>query len=196
MVYLRPLLRTIEEYAALTASDLPECRFELVDGEIIEMGAEADRNIEIASFLFSLLLQFVPFYLLRKGTEIEVTSQYVTCRDPDLLVLSDQTRQAMARQTRSLITLTMPNPALVIEVVSPGDESNVNYQRDYIHKPKEYAARGIPEFWRIDPEREVVTVLVLVGSTYQTTDYRGMDRIISPSFPQLQVSAAQVLNPE
>jgi Uma2 family endonuclease len=195
MVQAKPRFKTIEEYAALTTSDLPECRFELVDGEIVEMGAENDRNNEIASFLFSVLLQYVPFYLLRRGTEIEVTSQYVTCREPDLMVLTEETRNAMQRDKRSIVTLIMPPPALVVEVVSPGNEEGDNYQRDYVHKPQEYAARGIPEYWRIDPSREVVAVLVLEGSTYQVTEFRQGDRVISPTFKEMFLTAEQVLNP-
>jgi Uma2 family endonuclease len=194
MVQAKPRFKTIEEYAALTTSDLPECRFELVNGEIIEIGAEARQNIEIASFLFAVLLQFVPFYLLHRGTEVEVISNYVTCREPDLMVLSEETRVAMQRDKRSIVTLTMPNPSLVVEVVSQGDETDPNYKRDYEQKPQEYAARGIPEYWRIDPQRNVVTVLVLQGFAYQEMDYRGSDRVYSPRFPTLQLTADQILN--
>jgi hypothetical protein len=34
MVQAKPRFKTIEEYAALITSDRPECRFELVNGEI------------------------------------------------------------------------------------------------------------------------------------------------------------------
>ncbi|NJR63406.1 MAG: Uma2 family endonuclease [Cyanobacteria bacterium CRU_2_1] len=185
---------SIEEYAALETSDLPECRFELVDGVIIEMGAENLHNIEIASFLFSMLLQFVPHYLIHRGTEIEVSSYSVTCRQPDLMVLTEDTRHAMRRNQRSLITQMMPAPRLVIEVVSPGDESSDNYQRDYIDKRAEYAARSIPEYWLIDPIRQLVMVLCLKGGQYQETVYKGGSCVISPTFPALELTAEQILN--
>jgi Uma2 family endonuclease len=194
MVQAKPRFKTIEEYAALTTSDLPECRFELVDGEIIEMGAESDLNTRIAMFLISALLPFVPYYLLRRGTEVEVVSTSVTCREPDLMVVTDACHGAISASRRSIITLTIPNPALVIEVVSPGAQSSDNYQRDYIDKPKEYAARGIPEYWRIDPSRDVVSVLVLAGTTYQVTDYKGQAAISSPTFPALCLTAAEILS--
>jgi Uma2 family endonuclease len=38
---------------------------------------------------------------------------------------------------------------LVVEVVSP--ESR---RRDTTDKPQEYAAAGIPEFWRVEPDRD------------------------------------------
>jgi Uma2 family endonuclease len=139
----------IEAYAALDTSDLPECRFELVDGVIVEMGAENTLNIKIATFLMVALARIVPYSLIYRGTEIEVTSPYVTCREPDLMVLTEAADQALQDDKRSIVKLTMPNPALVIEVVSPGEPGSENYKRDYEQKPKEYAARGIPEYWLI-----------------------------------------------
>ena len=46
-------LDEIEQYAALDPSDLPEGNYELVDGVIVEMGAESDQNLEIVALLFS-----------------------------------------------------------------------------------------------------------------------------------------------
>jgi Uma2 family endonuclease len=183
----------IEEYAALTTSDLPECRFELVDGVIVEMGAENLQNNAIASFLFATLLRFVPSYLLHRGVEVEVTSAYVTCREPDLMVLPAETFDAMQLDKRAIITLAMPNPALVIEVVSPGEPGSDNYKRDYEQKTKEYAARGIPEYWLIDPGRQMMIVLVLKNGQYRGEELRGSDRVVSPAFPDLNLTVEQVL---
>jgi Uma2 family endonuclease len=47
------------------------------------------------------------------------------------------------------ITREMPPPRLVVEVVSPGKKDR---DRDYIAKRQQYAERGIPEYWLIDPE--------------------------------------------
>ena len=136
----------LADYAALDPAELPEGNYELINGTIVEMGAESLQNVEIASFLFSILLQFVPYYLVHRGTEVAVSSQSVTSRYPDLVVLTEETRHAMQRDQRSLIGLDIPAPRLVIEVVSPGSE---NRDRDYIQKRQEYAARGIPVYWLI-----------------------------------------------
>jgi Uma2 family endonuclease len=186
--------RSFEEYAALDPSELPEGNYELVDGVIVEMGAENLQNVEIASFLFSVLLQFVPSYLLHRGTEIAVSSRLVTSRFPDLTVLTEATRAAMKRDRRSLIDWDMPAPRLVVEVVSPGEPGSNNYDRDYLEKPQEYSQRGIPEVWLVDPSREVVLVLSLVGNTYKAAAFRGRDRLESTQFPQLDLTAQQILN--
>lgn len=193
MTQAKSRFRTFEEYAALDPSELPEGNYELVDGVIVEMGAENDQNLEIVSFLFSVFLQFVPYNLLRRGTEIAVPSRSVTSRFPDLTVLTEETRAAMKRDRRSLVESDMPAPRLVVEVVSPGEPGSDNYDRDYIEKPREYAKRGIPEFWLIDPLREVVLVLSLVEKTYKTAKFRGNDQIKSSAFPTLSLTAQQIL---
>jgi len=76
-----------------------------------------------------------------------------------------------------------------------------NYDRDYVDKPREYADRRIPEFWLVDPSRNWVKVLRLEGESYQVKQYMGTDAltsgrsetIVSPTFPDLKLTAAQVL---
>jgi Uma2 family endonuclease len=194
MVQSKTRFRSIEEYAALDTSDLPEYRFELVDGVIVEMGAENLENLQIAGFLYVMLAQFVAQRLLYIGAEIEVNSRSVTSRFPDLMLMTEATLQSMLPNRRALVKKDMPTPALVIEVVSPGGESSDNYQRDYVDKPKEYASRGIPEYWRIDPSRDVVAVLVLDGNAYEVHEFRHGDRVISPTFQEMTLTAEQILN--
>ena len=193
MTQAKTRFSAFEEYAALDPSALPEGNYELMDGVVVEMGVENDGNVLIAGFLFSVLLQFVPHYLLRRGTEIRISSSLVTSRYPDLMVLTKETHAVMKRDRRSLIEPEMPAPRLVVEVVSPREPGSDNYDRDYVEKPKEYAKRGIPEFWLVDQSREVVLVLSLVGNTYQSTEFRGSDRIQSSTFSNLNLTADQIL---
>ena len=186
--------RSFEEYAALDPSELPEGNYELINGAIVEMGAENDGNVVIAGFLFSVLLQFVPHYLMRRGTEIRVSSTLVTSRYPDLMVVTEELHQALKRDRRSLIDSDMPAPRLVVEVVSPGEPGSNNYDRDYLEKPQEYSQRGIPEVWLVDPSREVVLVLTLAVNTYTAVAFRGRDRLGSTQFPQLDLMAQQILS--
>ena len=194
MTQAKPRFKTFEQYAELDPSDLPEGNYELVNGELIELPPESDLNVMIAGFLCSALLQFVPHYLIRRGTEVFVTSRTVTSRYPDLMVLSEEGQAALEGARRSAITINMPAPALVIEVVSPGKPGSDNYDRDYVESPKEFAARGIPEFWQVDPDRAVVTVLTLKGETYRSRAFRGSERIVSLTFLDLQLTANQILN--
>ena len=61
---------------------------------------------------------------------------------------------------------------LVIEVVSEGD---ANRRRDIKIKPEEYARAKIPEYWIVDPQQNLITVLVLEGDDYRQHGVFGID---------------------
>lgn len=183
---------TLEEY--LDYNDGTDTRYELVDGVLVEMGAESTLNTQIAMFL---LLHFaglgVPAYCLANKQKIAVSSRQATAREPDLIVHSEESAAAIAQQSQALLRVDMPAPALVVEVVSPGEIGTDNYERDYIEKRSEYAARGIPEYWIIDPSRGVVLVLKLSGQSYWEQKFRDNENIASSAFPNLTLTAARIL---
>ena len=196
MVQARPRFTSFEQYLDTDPSELPEGRYELVNGEIIEMGAENDQNVEIAGFLYTVLLQFFPHYLIRRGSEVAVNSEAVTSRLPDLVVITKEARAQLRKDKPSLIGLDLPAPRLVIEVVSPGEASSENYKRDYIEKRQEYARRGIQEYWIVDPNRQIVLILSLKNGTYHEQPYRGGKLVKSQVLQTLNLTAAQILEPE
>jgi Uma2 family endonuclease len=185
--------KSIEEY--LDYEDGTDTRYELVDGVLVEMAPESPLNILIARFLLVSFIQMgIPIERVGDKQQIAVTSAQVTAREPDLTVHSEGSAIAILTQKKALLGLDMPNPLLVIEVVSPGEPGSKNYDRDYVEKPREYAARGIPEFWQVDPDRAVVTVLWLENGVYRPREFRGSDRVSSPTFPELALTAEQILN--
>ena len=192
MTQAKPRFRTIEEY--LDYDDGTDTRYELVNGELVEVGAESTLNTQITVFLIAAFLQLGIFYSrLGIKQQISVSSSEVTAREPDLMVHSEESAIAISGQKQALLTFEMPTPSLVIEVVSPGKPGSDNYNRDYVEKPKEYAARGIPEFWQIDPDRTVVVVLTLKDEAYQAREFRGGNQVVSVMFPDLQLMADQIL---
>jgi Uma2 family endonuclease len=183
---------TLEEY--LNYDDGTDTRYELVDGVLVEMGAESTINTQIALFLVATFLQMgIPYYRLGIKQQIAVSSREVTARDPDLIVHSDESVKAIEGLRQALLYANMPAPMLVIEVVSSGEPEEKNYDRDYIEKRREYADRGIPEYWIIDPDRQIVLVLTLVGQSYQEQHFTGQMAIVSPIFPNLNLTADRVV---
>ena len=169
---------TLEEF--LSYDDGTDKRYELVDGVLVEMGAESTTNTIIAGFLFGFFLQMgLPSYRIGFKQKIEVASRYVTARDLNLIVHTEDSFQAIDERKEACIKYGEPNPLIIVEVVSPGDETKDNYQRDYVQKPEEYADRGIGEFWRIDPERKWIQIGVLMAGQYQFTVFKGDDAIVS-----------------
>jgi Uma2 family endonuclease len=105
------------------------------------------------------------------------------------MVLSEELADAISGAKRSVVMPDMPPPALVIEIVSPG---TANEERDYRYKRSEYAARGIGEYWIVDPHWAQVTVLTLVAGLYEETVFKGGDRLVSLLLPRLELTVDQV----
>ena len=178
---------TFEEF--LMFDDGTENYYELENGELIQMPYESEINRRIASFLFVYFAQLgIPSYRLSMKTEISVQSRMVGVRSPDLVVLSEELAVAMQEATRSLVLMDMPPPLLVVEVVSPNQEN-----RDYRYKRSEYAARGIAEYWIVDPLSMKVTLLQWVEGFYDEFVFTDDMKIISPVLGNLELTAIQVL---
>jgi Uma2 family endonuclease len=184
---------SLEEY--LTYDDGTDTRYELVDGVLVEMGAESTINTRIAVFLIMAMARLrLEADRIGIKQKIQVKSKYVSARDPDLIIHSEDSALAIEGRKEACLKLDEPNPLLVIEVVSPGTESTDNYQRDYVQKRKEYAARGIAEMWIIDPSRSVLLVLTLSGDAYHEVSFTGTQTIVSSTFPGFTLTASQVLS--
>jgi Uma2 family endonuclease len=182
----RPM--TLEEY--LNYDDGTDTRYELVDGKLIAMPPESRLNVKIAVFLLGQFLkQGIPDAQITVKTQISVSGSRATAREPDLMVLSEEAAIALDESNQSLITHDMPPPLLVVEVVSPKQEN-----RDYRYKRTEYAGRHIPEYWIVDPIAQKVTVLEWVDGLYEDQVYQGEVAIVSPLFPDLNLTARTVLN--
>ena len=138
--------------------------------------------------------QGIPAYRLRIGTEVVVTGTRATVRLPDLMVLTEELVIALHSASRSTVTMDMPPPQLVVEVVSPGKK---NRDRDYRYKRSQYQARGISEYWVIDPREQQITVFNLVEGLYEEEKFRGDEAIASSLLsalrPESPLTVAQVL---
>lgn len=190
------LSMSLEDFFAYTEET--DTLYELENGEPIAMPPESDLNLRIASFLFAYFLrQGVPHDRLRMKTEIAVSGSRVTVRLPDLMLLSEACAAALAEASRSTITMEMPPPRLVVEVVSPGKQ---NIDRDYRYKRSQYQARAIAEYWIVDPMAQRVTVLVLLEGLYEEARFEGDAVIRSPLLTELVteggLTAKQVLKAE
>lgn len=179
---------TLAEY--LDYDDGTDRRYELVNGELVDMSAESDLNNAIAIFLLLKFAQLISGHLLRRGTEVAIAGGRATVRVPDLLLLSEELATALAGSRRSTVMMDMPPPLLAVEIVSPGKE---NQDRDYRYKRSEYGARGIPEYWIVDTTQTQVTILTLVDGLYEEVVFRDDDRLVSNTFSLLDLTAKQVL---
>lgn len=187
-----PQFTSLEQYLATDPSELPEGRFEYWEGELVPVMTESIGNINIANYLLFLLIQAgIPPQLLSTGqVEVVVPGTPKTCY-PDVIVLADVHRSLLSK--KATITRDMPPPQLLAEIVSPGNQTSGNYKRDYQEKALQYAAIAVPEYWVIDPDRTVILVGTLVNGAYDFQEFRGAMRLVSVTFPEIQLTAEQVL---
>lgn len=191
MTQAQPRFTTFEAY--LSYSDDLEGRYELIAEALVKLPPESRLNSTIAFALALSLTQLgIAVKLIHPGKcEIQVpilAASDAANRYPDLVVLGEEHLELTQR--RLTITLEMPPPQLVVEVVSPG---RTNRDRDYIHKRAQYAAVGVPEYWLIDPSAQTVLVLQLQGDHYSELGvFCGDDRINSSIFPTLSLQAKQI----
>lgn len=80
-----------------------------------------------------------------------------TIREPDLLYVRPEHLPTNIQSYPDRIDLA-------VEIVSSGADAR---KRDYIDKRTDYAKAGVAEYWIIDPEELLVTVLTLAGTEYQ-----------------------------
>ncbi|MFZ4727941.1 MAG: Uma2 family endonuclease [Pseudanabaena sp.] len=89
---------------------------------------------------------------------------------------------------------------LAVEVVS------TNWEDDYIDKLEEYERLGIPEYWIVDylaigsrdylGEPKLPSVLIFslnAEGKYQMTIFQNSDRLISVTFPELNLTVEQIM---
>jgi Uma2 family endonuclease len=175
-----------------------EGRFELVDGELVEVPPELEPNNWIARCLMFALANsgHIPLrQIVIHSLELQVPVLKAgdsANRYPDLVVLREE--HIALTQRRLTITLDMPPPRLVVEVMSPGKK---NRDRDLVRKRAQYAARCIPEYWLVDPDAETVTVLVWENRVYIESQVMQDEELISSrEFPELQLTANQIFGVE
>jgi Uma2 family endonuclease len=173
------------------------CRYELRDGEILEMPKPRGKHSEIAGFIISelnFIIRQTPLpYLIPKELiikSIDGNSGY----EPDIIVLDkEMLAQDLRWEAESIITQGS-SVKLAVEVVS------TNWQDDYAIKQIAYQALGIQEYWVVDylglggrtfighPKQPTISVYYLVDGEYDLSQFRGAELIQSPTFPGLELS--------
>ena len=173
---------TFEEY--LIYDDGTDNRYELEDGELILMNPPTFRHAFIISFLTDALTAEIRKLTLPWITlsGIGVRTSVNRSRIPDICVIN---REEISNIDVSAV---MESAIIAVEIVSP--ESR---KRDYRFKRSEYSVVGISEYWIVDPIEQKVTVLTLEEGFYEQVEFRGNERIVSPTFPELALTVEQVL---
>lgn len=175
---------TFEEYLAY--NDGTDKRYELVNGKLVEMPPATGRRAKIARFLFKQFDREIERLGLKwiVSWDIGVRTAERKSRIPDLVIMTDEQEQAVL----DVSAVVQTPPILAVEIVSENNAST-----DYRYKRSEYATREIPEYWIVDYFQSKVMLFLLVDGFYDEQILMGDMQIVSPTFPELVLTAAQVL---
>jgi len=124
---------------------------------------------------------------MRSGIRSPRGGRWDTSRIPDTTVLTIEQWKSLANR-EAVIEWGEAPPILVVEVVS---ESTKN--TDYRSKRSEYAVLDISEYWIVDPLSDLITVCTLTEGFYDAVEFRGNERIVGATFPELELTVAQIL---
>ena len=200
MIQTLPKVTTFDEFVAF----LPEnsgLRYELHNGNIIEMAQPVGDHEEVKSFLGVE----IPFEIKRLGLPYGIPNQVIVRPEgkdsgyfPDILVINRTNLINEPRWKKESILSQGASIALAIEIVS------TNWRDDYYLKFADYEEMGIGEYWIIDyaalggrnfignPKQPTISICNLVDDEYQVSKFQNSDRLISQIFPELNLTAIQI----
>lgn len=188
---------SVEEFLTHYGNDN---RYELIDGEVFDL-EPTGLHEEVAAFITTKICVEIhslalPWFVLQRGL---LRPSNLTAFRPDVMAVN---REKLAQETlwaeQSILTLGS-SIQFVAEVVSG------NWQNDYARKVEDYAVLGIPEYWIVDyaalggtqhigkPKKPTLSICTLENGEYNIRQFRGSEPIISSTFPNLKLTAEQVL---
>ncbi|QKQ73815.1 Uma2 family endonuclease [Nostoc sp. TCL240-02] len=174
--------------------------YELLNGEIIQVEAtRAHKNV-------------ARYLMLAFNDEIRrLELDYIADKDVIIKTFTDTGEERGRNPDVSVVSASQWNSnvlaygALVEPIQLAVEVTSTNWDDDYVDKLDEYQRLGISEFWIVDylaiasraylgnPKLPTVFVYQLVKGKYQIQKFTGSDRIISTTFPELELTVKEVI---
>jgi Uma2 family endonuclease len=202
MVAIVQKIFTFEEF--LNWDDGSGRSFELVNGVAMPLSEPTAKHEDVVDGLCRLLVEHCQSlnlpYIPRQSKQVRLKSapsENESSRKADIVVFAKEEWERM-RQSSASAAAYIP-PPLVIEVVS------TNWRDDYRIKLNEYETLGILEYWIVDyaglggvqylgsPKQPTATINRLIDGEYQAQRYQGEATIVSPTFPQLELTIDRIV---
>ena len=195
-----PPVTTFEEFVEF----LPQnsgVRYELHNGNIIEMAQPVGEHEEIKGFLTIKLSGLID----RLDLPYFIPNQVIVRPEgkdsgyfPDILVINRANLINEPRWKKESILEQGGSIPLAVEIVS------TNWRDDYYLKFADYEEMGIAEYWLVDygalggrnfignPKQPTILVCNLVDGEYQIRKFQNSDRLISQVFSELNFTVNQI----
>ncbi|MFB2936500.1 Uma2 family endonuclease [Aerosakkonemataceae cyanobacterium BLCC-F154] len=197
-----PKLYSFDEFISWYPEN-SEVRYELHDGVIVEMPKPKGKHSTLTGSLIEQLLIIIR--QMDKGGIWTIPRESIvkpkrdrSGYEPDIIVLNQEVLKAEPRWESESIIQNPESIKLIVEVVSN------NWRDDYYNKLRDYEEMGIEEYWIVDyaalggkkfignPKQPTFFVCNLEEGEYQMNRFTENTPIISPTFPQFNLSPQQV----
>ncbi|NJL65375.1 MAG: Uma2 family endonuclease [Methylacidiphilales bacterium] len=199
MTQILSKLVTFEEFIEWLPNDGK--RYELHKRVIVEMPPPTGKHENVTGFLtvqigFQLLQMGLPYRIPKTAFVKTGDSTY----SPDVLLVNHHNLANEPLWEKQSTVIQPESVPLVIEVVS------TNWRDDYHDKFGDYEEMGILEYWIVDyaalggkkfignPKQPTIFVCQLIDGEYQMNPFTGNSPIVSPTFPQLNLTAKQIFD--
>jgi len=195
-------LSTFEEFLGFLGEQPENIRYELHDGDIIQMPPPVGEHEKIVAFLTVVLAMVCGRLNLQYGiprTALVRPENKPSGYYPDILILNLPNLENEPQWAKNSTVSQPASIPLVIEVVS------TNWRDDYHKKFADYEEMKIPEYWIIDyaalgskvligdPKQPTITIYSLSDEgEYHGKQFREGDSIKSPTFPDLYLTAGEI----
>jgi Uma2 family endonuclease len=196
---------TFDEFLGFLETQPENIRYELYDGNIVKMPQPLGTHEQIVMFLARILLLKIIelkllYYISSKNVLVKPENKQ-SGYYPDILLLNlPNLKSELLWEKESTVSKPDSIP-LVIEVVS------TNWRDDYHKKFADYEEMGIQEYWIVDyaalgskeligdPKQPTITIYSLSDEgEYRGKQFRGDDRIESPTFLDLNLTVEQIFS--
>ncbi|GAX38095.1 Uma2 family endonuclease [Nodularia sp. NIES-3585] len=198
----RPIQQKALSFEEFLVSYRDDNRYELIDGDIFDL-EPTGLHEEVAAFITTKVCVQIdqmrlPWFVLQRGL-IRPANIGMTAFRPDVAVIDrhELTKEPIWSE-QSILTLGS-SIKFVAEVVSS------NWQNDYARKVEDYATLGIPEYWIADyaglggvrhigkSKQPTLSICTLANGEYEIQQLRGNQIVVSTTFPNLKLTAAEIL---
>ncbi|MEI6328220.1 MAG: Uma2 family endonuclease [Pseudanabaena sp. ELA645] len=198
----RPIQQQLLSFGDFVARYGDSNRYELIDGEVFDLEPTGYHE-EVSAFITTKVCAQIDaialnWFVLQRGL-LRPSNLGMTAFRPDVMVVDrNELVKELLWNDQSILTLGS-SIKFVVEVVSS------NWQNDYARKVEDYAILGIPEYWIADyaglggtrhigkPKQPTLSICTLVKGEYEIQQVRGNQLITSLTFPNLKLTADQVL---
>lgn len=179
---------TNADYMAMTPPANSGPRYQLINGELVEMSGASDAHQVFALRCGSAMLT--------QADELDIGEIRIAAYDvhidefntfqPDLLFVSNARRHIFNLDGRGITGA----PDVVVEILSDSTR-----RRDLAVKLPVYAANGVREVWIVDLDDSTVTVHSGVGAAFASIrTFAASDTLTSDAMPGVAIDLAPIFN--